>query len=315
MKRNGNNRQAILRCHKRLNTKASRPSSQQYPRGADRNFGNLAKLNLRYVGAFGVAIGVVAAFAGSASAAIVDGFEVTFNALPTMALSQDLPNSLSINDTNYTPANLVYPVPGGIGGFSHQSSNPWRATNPFQYSPSLNGSVYDAIWNGAASYSFNAPQWSFSILGGTIDASNAVRFYGTNGAVIGTIYGADLAPAAAANFPGYQWANGVNITVELAATPCSSASVIGGPDLTFEYANIVTAVLPPIHLGIERDGSGGLFIRYPGVPDVTYRLQRAASVTGAWSDLATNTAPASGLIEYHETSPPPGQSFYRTVQP
>jgi T5SS/PEP-CTERM-associated repeat protein len=69
-----------------------------------------------------------------------------------------------------------------------------------------------------------------------------------------------------------------------------------------------------IHLAIERDGSGGLFIRYTGAPDVTYRLQRAASVTGAWSDLATNTAPASGLIEYHETSPPPGQSFYRSVQ-
>ena len=29
----------------------------------------------------------------------------------------------------------------------------------------------------------------------------------------------------------------------------------------------------------------------------------------------TNTAPASGLIEYHETSPPPGAAFYRTAQP
>ena len=70
-----------------------------------------------------------------------------------------------------------------------------------------------------------------------------------------------------------------------------------------------------IHLAIERDGSGGFLIRYTGAPDVTYRLQRAPSVTGAWSDLATNTAPASGLIEYHEMSPPPGQAFYRAVQP
>ncbi len=59
------------------------------------------------------------------------------------------------------------------------------------------------------------------------------------------------------------------------------------------------------HLAIERDG-GGLFIRYTGAPDVTYRLQRAASVTGTWTNFATNTAPASGLIEYHETAPPPG---------
>ena len=62
------------------------------------------------------------------------------------------------------------------------------------------------------------------------------------------------------------------------------------------------------------DGSGGMFIRFTGAPDATYRLQRAPTVTGTWSDLATNTAPASGLIEYHETSPPSGQAFYRTVQ-
>jgi hypothetical protein len=48
---------------------------------------------------------------------------------------------------------------------------------------------------------------------------------------------------------------------------------------------------------------------------VTCRLQRAASVTGTGSNLATNTAPTSGLIEYHDTSPLPGQAFYRTVQP
>jgi T5SS/PEP-CTERM-associated repeat protein len=69
------------------------------------------------------------------------------------------------------------------------------------------------------------------------------------------------------------------------------------------------------HLAIERDGSGGLFIRYTGVPTLNYRLQRAASVTGPWSGIATNTAPASGLVEYHETALPPGQAFYRTVQP
>ena len=70
-----------------------------------------------------------------------------------------------------------------------------------------------------------------------------------------------------------------------------------------------------IHLAIARDGSSGLFIRFTAVPDVTYRLQRGPSVMGAWSDIATNIAPASGLIEYHETSPLPGQAFYRAVQP
>jgi hypothetical protein len=206
---------------------------------------NFARLNLRSVYALGVAIGMVAGFGGAASAAIIDGFDVTFNALPTTALSQGLPDGLSINGTSYTPANLVYPVPGGIGGYSHLSSNPWGATNPFQYSLSLNGSIYDGIWNGAATYSFNAPQSSFSILWGTIDANNAVRFYGTNGAVIGTINGGDLAAAATTDFPGYQWANGVNITVQLASTPFSSVSAIGGVNLTFEYANLVTTAAVP----------------------------------------------------------------------
>jgi hypothetical protein len=67
-------------------------------------------------------------------------------------------------------------------------------------------------------------------------------------------------------------------------------------------------------LALAPDGSGGYLLSFNGAP-ITYRLQRAPSVTGPWSDLVTNTAPASGLIEYHETSPPPGAAFYRTAQP
>jgi len=44
-------------------------------------------------------------------------------------------------------------------------------------------------------------------------------------------------------------------------------------------------------------------------------LKRAASLAGTWSDLATKTASASGLIEYRDTSPLPGQAFYRAVEP
>jgi hypothetical protein len=68
-------------------------------------------------------------------------------------------------------------------------------------------------------------------------------------------------------------------------------------------------------LTVARDGSGGYFIRFTGAPDATYRLQRAGSVTGAWDTIAPLTAPASGLLEYHDTAPLPGQAFYRTVQP
>ena len=70
---------------------------------------------------------------------------------------------------------------------------------------------------------------------------------------------------------------------------------------------------PP--LAIAPDGSGGYFLHFSGAPDVIYRVHRAPNVTGPWDTLATLTAPASGLVEFHDTTPLPGQAFYRTVQP
>jgi len=52
-----------------------------------------------------------------------------------------------------------------------------------------------------------------------------------------------------------------------------------------------------------------------GVPYSTYSLQRAPSVTGPWTTSAAQTAPASGLVEFWDLFPAPGQAFYRTVQP
>jgi len=62
------------------------------------------------------------------------------------------------------------------------------------------------------------------------------------------------------------------------------------------------------------DGTGGYFIRFNGIGDVSYRLQRAPNITGPWNTLATLTSPIpGGLLEYHDTNS--GQAFYRTVQP
>jgi hypothetical protein len=68
-------------------------------------------------------------------------------------------------------------------------------------------------------------------------------------------------------------------------------------------------------LALTSDGRGGYFLRLNGAPDVTYRLERAPNVTGPWNSIATNTTPASGFIEFHETTQPAGQAFYRNVQP
>lgn len=69
------------------------------------------------------------------------------------------------------------------------------------------------------------------------------------------------------------------------------------------------------HLTILPDGSGGYLIRFNGVPDLSYRLQRAPSVTGPWTTSAPQIAPASGLVEFWDIFPLPSRAFYRTVQP
>jgi len=68
-------------------------------------------------------------------------------------------------------------------------------------------------------------------------------------------------------------------------------------------------------LAIVPDGSGGYIIRFNGIPGNTYRLQRTPAVTGPWASSSPQTAPASGVVEFHDLFPLPAQAFYRTVQP
>jgi hypothetical protein len=68
-------------------------------------------------------------------------------------------------------------------------------------------------------------------------------------------------------------------------------------------------------LVIAPGGSADYFIRMAGHAGLTYHLDRAASLTGPWDTIVTLTAPASGLVEFHDTAPSPGQAFYRTSSP
>jgi len=68
-------------------------------------------------------------------------------------------------------------------------------------------------------------------------------------------------------------------------------------------------------LTLEPDGFGGFLISFTGSPGSAYRLQRAPTVRGPWSTSAPQTAPASGHVQFWDLFPPPGQGFYRTVQP
>jgi hypothetical protein len=50
------------------------------------------------------------------------------------------------------------------------------------------------------------------------------------------------------------------------------------------------------HLSFSPDGSGGYYLRFNGIPDLSYRLQRASDVVGPWSNLATQTASLLDLL-------------------
>ncbi len=68
-------------------------------------------------------------------------------------------------------------------------------------------------------------------------------------------------------------------------------------------------------LVLEPDGGAGWFIHFTGHSGLTYRLQRASSLSGPWFTSAPVTAPASGLLSFWDLFPPPTQAFYRAIQP
>ncbi|MFO1497276.1 MAG: integrin [Verrucomicrobiota bacterium] len=79
-------------------------------------------------------------------------------------------------------------------------------------------------------------------------------------------------------------------------------------------AYVFTGFAPGPRLGLAAERSSGFVLSFIAVPDVTYRLQRAHSVSGPWDTISTNKAPASGVIEYRETTPPMDAAFYRSLQ-
>jgi hypothetical protein len=103
------------------------------------------------------------------------------------------------------------------------------------------------------------------------------------------------------------------------ALALSGSALYAGGSFTNAGGKVSTymakAIVYPPFLTIEPDGSGGYFLRFDGVPGSSYRLQRAASLTGPWTPSSSQIAPASGLLQFWDVFPPPGQGFYRSVQP
>jgi hypothetical protein len=60
---------------------------------------------------------------------------------------------------------------------------------------------------------------------------------------------------------------------------------------------------------------GGYQVSFLGIPNLTYTLQRATSVSGPWVTLGPVTANSIGLATFADTNAPPGNAFYRTTYP
>lgn len=195
-----------------------------------------SKCGLRSMGAISCLLAAASALLASPQgvrADVVDGFTIQFNVLPSSDITDEL-----------TPTSLTDP-----SNFTEATSNPWGATNPFTYSSTLNGSEYDAIREGSATYDFGAPQSAFSILWGTIDPDNSLSFNDPDGNLIGTIVGADLISDVNKDAlgPDYDYNVGlqtVDITV-FPSVPFEQAVIAGGAStLTFEYSNIIVTAVP-----------------------------------------------------------------------
>jgi hypothetical protein len=76
---------------------------------------------------------------------------------------------------------------------------------------------------------------------------------------------------------------------------------------------VVAGSLPSLNQVSIASTPGGVLIRFAGVPGKAYQLQRATTVSGPWSTIATPVAPLHGIIEYLDTNPPMPSAFYRTM--
>ena len=67
-------------------------------------------------------------------------------------------------------------------------------------------------------------------------------------------------------------------------------------------------------IAIQVLANGHVLVRFAGVPGRSYQVQRSPDLA-VWTTLATQVAPAHGIIAFEDTAPPMGGAFYRIALP
>ena len=71
----------------------------------------------------------------------------------------------------------------------------------------------------------------------------------------------------------------------------------------------VSNLLPPTKI------ANGYSVQFACTPGYSYQILRATVLTGPWTSIYTNTAPANGYVQFGDTNAPANHAFYRTVTP
>jgi hypothetical protein len=82
---------------------------------------------------------------------------------------------------------------------------------------------------------------------------------------------------------------------------------------------VLVRVIPESESAASRVGDlvvdqDGIHVRFAGIPDFTYTIERSADAV-TWTAIGTVLTPASGLVQFLDTTPLGGPVFYRTSAP
>jgi hypothetical protein len=99
-----------------------------------------------------------------------------------------------------------------------------------------------------------------------------------------------------------------------------SVAAYNGPDVKTDEIRLGATWADAIGLAVSNllppaKTENGYKVRFAATPGNSYRIQRATDLTGPWTDISTNIAPANAYVEFEDTNPPADQVFYRTVTP
>lgn len=99
-----------------------------------------------------------------------------------------------------------------------------------------------------------------------------------------------------------------------------SVAAFNGPALNIDEIRLGATWADAIGLAVSNllpptKTAGGYTVQFACTPGYSYRIQRATTPLGPWTDIDTMMGPQDGFVIYQDTSVSAGNVFYRTVTP